>query len=78
MLKTHRLIGKNHPNPHSVRFTVFLTKKRKKNHEKSKNIFQKPIDKTNDLCYNTQVVSAVRLIFCRCGGIGRRPGLKIP
>ena len=55
----------------------------KKYFKKSKIIFQKPIDKTKKVCYNVQVVSERSFTrgnreFCRCGGIGRRPGLKIP
>ena len=49
--------------------------------------FQKALDKPSALCYNRGVVrkkpvaavfERARRCFCRCGGIGRRPGLKIP
>ena len=49
--------------------------------------FQKALDKPSALCYNKDVVrkkpvaavfERARRCFCRCGGIGRRPGLKIP
>ena len=49
--------------------------------------FQKALDKPSALCYNRDVVrkkpvaavfERARRCFCRCGGIGRRPGLKIP
>ncbi len=56
--------------------------------EKSRKVFriffQKPVDKRKEVCYNKQVAKRatmsahIRVTFCRCGGTGRRPGLKIP
>ena len=34
------------------------------------------VDKQGEVCYN--IVHGTENISCRCGGIGRRPGLKIP
>ena len=52
-----------------------MRKKAKKTFKKSQTFFKKGVDKGNTMCYNNMHGTE---ISCRCGGIGRRPGLKIP
>jgi len=52
-----------------------------KKRKKEEKIFQKGLDKGESVCYNKQCEPKGRKslgVTCRCGGTGRRPGLKIP
>ena len=75
------------PREHSLFFVDFCkilrmtAKKVERKVQKEEKIFQKGLDKGERVCYNKQCEPKGRKslgVTCRCGGTGRRPGLKIP
>ena len=59
--------------------SVFLEEKIKKENKKDK----KGVDKIEKMWYNkpcepNRSAKSLSVLPCRCGGTGRRPGLKIP
>ena len=59
----------------------FYPKKVEQKTQKEEKFFEKGVDKEHRVCYNKQCEPKGRKslgVTCRCGGTGRRMGLKIP